>query len=38
MTTLSIVLSSIEGIEVTPDMVPHQGLSQGFSQQRIERR
>src|SRR5262249_34176212 len=40
MTPLSMVvsfLSSVEGLEVTPDVVPHQLLGQGFLQQSIER-
>jgi hypothetical protein len=40
MTPLSMVvsfLSSVEGLEVTPYVVPHRLLGQGFLQQGIER-
>src|SRR5215467_14732881 len=38
MTSLSIVLSSIEGFQVIPDMVPHGLLRQGRGEKRVERR
>src|SRR4029434_7094311 len=37
MTSLSMILSSIEGLQVAPHMVPHGRLRQGFRQQGIER-